>query len=583
MANLISPGVLVTVTDESYYVPAFATTVPLFIIATADEKTRADGVTPAEGTYESNVVRTITSVKQSMDMYGIPKFWSDSAGNQLHGDARNEYGLFALNQYLGVGNLSYVIRANVNLNDNYADLLASWYAKTTNAATTLEILANTLITNYNNQNGYIPSQPQYKTTINQAELLNLANEAMQAVYVHYSFRNLETLFENNHTLSPLEVFDHSPSTTPGDWFNYAPTGIFKGLAGMVQDWISGNMGTVVATEWTPAEANSMLNIASQIFQHTKEFLNSTRLGATDAQRRVAIVTTLQQAINSNQEIRSDMYEYNIIICPGYHELCDEMLALTQDIKDEAFVVGETPLNINPDDLATWTGKRLSNNIGYYYPHGLASNLDGVDVTIAASGIALRTITYSDNVSDIWFAPAGVNRGRVFGVSALGYVKGSLGTPTTFEEVNLTQGQRDNLYKFGTDINSIANLPAIGMVVWGQKTTQGVASALDRINVSRLVKYIKRALRKQLVAFLFEPNDKITRDNAKAMVDNFLVGIMTRRGLYDFAVVCDLSNNTPDRIDRNELWIDIALKPMKAIEFIYVPIRIVNTGAVLPST
>ena len=100
MTTLVSPGVSVTIIDESFFIPAQAPTVPLIFIATADEKLRPDGITPAAGTFESNVVRTVTSVKQSTDLYGIPRFIQDSSGNQFHGDARNEYGLFALNQFL---------------------------------------------------------------------------------------------------------------------------------------------------------------------------------------------------------------------------------------------------------------------------------------------------------------------------------------------------------------------------------------------------------------------------------------------------------------------------------------------------
>jgi phage tail sheath protein FI len=91
-------------------------------------------------------------------------------------------------------------------------------------------------------------------------------------------------------------------------------------------------------------------------------------------------------------------------------------------------------------------------------------------------------------------------------------------------------------------------------------------------------YIRRSLRKSLQPFLFEPNDKQTRENVKSTVDGFLADIVVKRGLYDFATVCSDVNNTPTRIDRNELWVDVALKPTKAVEFIYVPIRILSTGA-----
>ena len=120
----------------------------------------------------------------------------------------------------------------------------------------------------------------------------------------------------------------------------------------------------------------------------------------------------------------------------------------------------------------------------------------------------------------------------------------------------------------------------GIVVFGQKTSYSLTSALDRVNVVRMLIKIKREIRKASLAYLFELNDRITRDSIKQMLDTYLHDIMLRRGLYDYVVVCDESNNTAVRIDRNEMWIDIAVKPAKAVEFIYIPIRVVSTGASL---
>jgi len=114
---------------------------------------------------------------------------------------------------------------------------------------------------------------------------------------------------------------------------------------------------------------------------------------------------------------------------------------------------------------------------------------------------------------------------------------------------------------------------------GQKTRAHAASALDRINVSRLVAYLRRQLSVLAKPFLFEPNDSQTRHEVKAAVDSLLTELVHQRALYDFLVVCDNSNNTPARIDRSELWIDIAIEPVKAVEFIYIPLRILNTGAI----
>jgi phage tail sheath protein FI len=182
------------------------------------------------------------------------------------------------------------------------------------------------------------------------------------------------------------------------------------------------------------------------------------------------------------------------------------------------------------------------------------------------------------VGESWFAPAGTTRGVCPHLTSVGYVTGALGGPTTFVEDFLDDGTRDSLYEEPKNINPIAFKAGRGILVLGQKTTSPNISALDRVNVSRLAKFIKRELRKTLFQYLFEPNDEFTRDNVKATTDSFLITLIDRRGLYDFATLCDESNNTPDRIDRNELWIDIAIKPVRSVEYIYVPIRIVATGA-----
>lgn len=956
---LVSPGVQVTVTDESFFVPAQAPTVPLLFVATAAEKTQDDGVTPAAATFESNVVRTVTSLTQSTELYGIPRFLTDDAGTQLHGDARNEYGLFALNQYLGIGDRAFVVRADVNLDDDLDNLRAIWNSKQQEASILVDNLVTDFITEFNQVNGFVPSNPLFKVTVTDTEFLSIAREATDIVWDFYSFRNSEeNFFDDNstpaaatagsHTVnfngdinqgrqiinfdalgqgfgainsatrfiniddiavtgtettnltggSPsLDVFQlrvfvdgtlntinmvganittwndlvnelnaqllpgafaqlvdgnlrivsatndpatssiaildgvtggspfarpllaalpdfvavedqligaatpttlpnngtsftvsvtidggsaqlltvqgqnaqtyadletqlngqllggtlrifngnlevesdstvagtssvaiadvsllaalyagfatGSPATTatqtaptidpatgaagsplsytnptglandatvysanvtidgiprtiqitgsaaqtfdaliteinadlttplagsasitedgslvitssstgafstvvisdvdlfssitgfvglatpvaglPGDsaldvyrnGYDLPPTGSYDGLEGIVATWVANSLGAVVPGEFTAEEAAGVLLAAADDYQFTVEFLNETSLGANDNARRVAIVTALQAAINSNTEVRSDAFEFNLILAPGYHEVVDEMVALSVDIGEEAMVIADTPMTLDPTEVVAWsetTERQRSESVAYYYPAGLASNLDGVNVVVAASGIALRTYAFSDNVSELWFAPAGTRRGLVTGVTSVGYADcGASGcsTPSEFVEVNLNQGQRDDLYKFFTNINPIVFFPGRGILVFGQKTSASAASARDRVNVERLIEFVRRQLRKNLLPFVFEPNDTLTRDSVKALVDNFLGDLVIRRGLLDFATICDESNNTPDRIDRNELYVDIALQPVKAAEFIFVPIRIVATGA-----
>ncbi len=589
MATLVSPGTNVSVTDESYFVPASATTVPLIFVATASEKMQTDG-SAAAGTYEHDVVRTVTSITQSMKLYGVPRFLTDSNSNPHHGDARNEYGLLALNQYLGIGAKAYVVRANVNLNDDRDAILAMWDAKirksTTpvGAAYALEGLVNSFLTEYNTENGLIASDANYKVTVNKSELQSLVEQALNMTFGkrvngnavwfdEATFAKLRPIFLSNMASAPLNVY--------ADGYDQTPTGTFLGLEGEATDWVANETGTVITTEWSAAEARDFLIEICHDFQYTVSFLNATTLGANDAARRVAIVEALQSTINSNRTIRSEQFEYNLILAPGYHEVVDEMLALASDIADEAFVIADTPMNMDPEAVVAWSStsqRQHSTGVSYYYPHGLVSNLDGVNVLGAASGIALRTFTYSDNLSQIWFAPAGTTRGLVQGVSAVGYANGTLGGPTEFVELALDQGQRDDLYTYYNNINPIVYFPGRGILIWGQKTSASAASARDRVNVERMIRHIKRRLRKDTMGFIFEPNDQITRDNLAAVVTNFLSDILAKRGLYDFAVRCDETNNTAARIDANEMYCDVLLKPAKAAEFLYIPIRVLTTGA-----
>jgi phage tail sheath protein FI len=191
--------------------------------------------------------------------------------------------------------------------------------------------------------------------------------------------------------------------------------------------------------------------------------------------------------------------------------------------------------------------------------------------VPPSTIALRTIAYNDQVAYQWFAPAGFTRGLVFNASSVGY----LNAEGEYQPVILNQGQRDILYL--NKINPIAYIPNRGLVVYGQKTLSPSASALDRVNVARLANYLRYNLDNIAKPFLFQPNDMQTRDAFKATIERFLVGLVGLRAIEDFAVVCDESNNTAERRNRNELWCDMFIAPEKAVEFIYLPVRIRNSG------
>ena len=613
MPTLVSPGVSVPVIDDSFYIPVSAPTVPLFFVASRAGKKQPDGITPAAGTNEHSVVRTVTSLGQSVQLFGVPYFWRDASGNGYHGDARNEYGLFALNQYLGVGNRAYVVRANVDLTDAASSFIGVGTPVTTTP--TLMGVGNGAISGLTvvspmvqlENFTLVASGPSsFNVTGSKSGLIGIATVGVPFTSnkVNFTINAGSTSFvAGDYFTFSLQYAPSSYSGTGNGKVTHLLPGDLAGAEVWSVDFISPTQFTVMGSVSGPTADGTVgapydngyisftiLNgsipfAAGDSFSFNLiDVLLNNPLGANDAAKRLAIRTALQAEINSNTEVRSEMYEYNLIVCPGYPEVVDEMLALSVSVNDEAFVIGDTPCNKNPDDVANWanTSERFnSTSVAYYYPWGLASNLDGNDVVCAPSGIALRTYAYSDSVAELWFAPAGVRRGLVTGVSKVGYVSGDLGTPTTFVECNLNQGQRDNLYEYYKNVNPIVYFPGRGIIIWGQKTAASAASALDRVNVVRLVMYMKRGLRKGAFPFVFEPNDQITRDNLKAAADGFLGDIMIKRGLYDFVTLCDESNNTSTRIDRNELWLDVAIKPVKAAEFIYIPIRVLNTGAKMP--
>ena len=308
----------------------------------------------------------------------------------------------------------------------------------------------------------------------------------------------------------------------------------------------------------------------------------------NAQRK-SVVQALQSMVNSNQDIRDEeTRQFNLIATPGYPELIGEMITLNYDRRLTAFVVGDTPFRLNPSatSLNNWASNvNLSaedNDLGavsfdeymaMYYPAGFTSDNAGNNVVVPASHMALRTIVLNDQIAYPWFAPAGVRRGGVTNASSTGYINAE----GEFSPFALNTGQRDTLYTNG--INPITFVNGSGLLAFGQKTRARAASALDRINVARLVVYLRGQMEQIVRPYLFEPNDKVTRDQVKNAVDVFLLELVGLRALNDYLVVCDESNNTPPRIDRNELYVDVAIEPLKAVEFIYIPLRIKNTGEI----
>lgn len=298
--------------------------------------------------------------------------------------------------------------------------------------------------------------------------------------------------------------------------------------------------------------------------------------------RNMVVNALKTAIDSNTEVREDQFVFNLIACPGYEELFSNMVALNNDRANTAFVVGDTPLSLKPTtvDLITYDATTAVTSDVYgalYYPSGLSNDLSGNAVVVPPSHMALRVFLKSDNVGYPWLAPAGTRRGLVDNASNIGYVDYNSGA---FITTGVGEAIRDTLSQ--VRINPITKLPGSGLTVFAQKTRSPITQSMDRINVARLVNYIRSRLGSIANNFLFEPNDKATRDQVKQTIDGMFNDLMAKRGIYDYLTVCDESNNTSARIARNELYVDIAIEPMRDVEMIYVPIRLKNPGTIANS-
>jgi phage tail sheath protein FI len=215
---------------------------------------------------------------------------------------------------------------------------------------------------------------------------------------------------------------------------------------------------------------------------------------------------------------------------------------------------------------------LQENSSYacaYYPWVQIRDPEkGALVWVPPSVAALGVFANTEATDELWFAPAGFRRG--------GLSNGAAGLPVVGTSQRLTSKDRDNLYE--ANINPIANFPNEGIVVFGQKTLQVTPSALDRINVRRLMNYVKKEISRMANDILFQPNVEETWVNFTSRVNPFLASVRARFGLDDFKVVLDKTTTTPELIDRNIVYAKIFLKPTKAIEYIAIDFNITNSGA-----
>ena len=268
----------------------------------------------------------------------------------------------------------------------------------------------------------------------------------------------------------------------------------------------------------------------------------------------------------------DDYQFNMLVTPGLLN-SDHTSQVTKAITNTQ-VRGDSIYIIDPvgyaSNITAGNAQANSRNSSYgamYWPWLQTIDPDlGDQVWVPASTMIPGVYAFNDNASEPWFAPAGINRGGL--------------TTVIRPERKLSQANRDSLYN--NKVNPIASFPGQGSVVYGQKTLQRQASALDRVNVRRLLISLKSYISQVAQTLVFEQNTAATRNNFLAIVNPYLESVVQRQGLYAFKVVMDDSNNTPDVIDRNQMVGAIYLQPTKTAEFIILDFNLLPTGATFPS-
>jgi phage tail sheath protein FI len=275
----------------------------------------------------------------------------------------------------------------------------------------------------------------------------------------------------------------------------------------------------------------------------------------------------------------DTLNVGIALVPGvYNQNVQNALITLAETTQNFLALVAPPYGIGTvQDAIDWTNGKSSSTAGarssainssyaaVYFPHiKVFSTFDGMDRWYDPTIFAARQMAYTDSVSEPWFAPAG-------------YVRGRLTKPTDVE-VRLSQGDRDVMYSGGNVVNPIVNFPQQGITIFGQRTTQRASTALDRINIRRLMIYIRKIILASTRTLVFEPNDEFTWARVENLLNPFLDDIRARRGITEFKVICDSTTNTPVRIDRNEMWCRVLIKPTKTAEIIVFELNLTNQSA-----
>ena len=563
--TLISPGVLARENDQSFITQGPITVGAAIIGPTARGPVEVPTVVTSYSEYQNVFGTTITSASNAYTY-----FTSITAYN-----------------YFNNGGESLLVSRVVS--GSYTSAAASVYGESTTAAVTFETLAEGLLMNSSsslNSDGSMDSGSvnnvrwevttsntgsgtfnllirQGDDTTNEKSVLetwtNLSLDPFSPNYVARLIGDQSFNYAVDGTSYYLETSGSYPVASKYIRVSEvnSPTPNYLDNSGTAKTAYTGSIPVVAAGGFESATGDVA---GGAKFYDTIDGTNTQGVVGTDYTNMINLLSN------------SDDYKYNIMLTPGlynadYTSQATSLISNTQERGDNLYILDLVKYG---QTVTAVTGQAASRNTSYassYWPWVQVIDPDlGKQVWVPASAVMGGVFAYNDTVSDPWFAPAGINRGGL----------GQVVRP----ERKLAQATRDTLYS--SKVNPIASFPGTGVVVYGQKTLQTKASALDRVNVRRLLITMKSYISQVAQNLVFEQNSAATRNNFLAQVNPYLESIQQKQGLYAFKVIMDETNNSAAVIDRNQLVGQIYIQPTKTAEFVYLDFNITPTGVAFPA-
>ena len=389
---------------------------------------------------------------------------------------------------------------------------------------------------------------------------------------YYTYNNNGTAYDNVSYLAPTPIsagVGNNVSMSLENMFGHASASAASGYAtGSDKVTLAGSH--ISQRKFALPFQGGFDGMNPAIVKNTGANITSTNTMGFDCSTATTMGTKVfKKAINAVSN--PDEFDINLLVTPGIvHGLHSKVSARAMNMVEErgdAFYVMDA--SIYGESIATMTSRVTTLDTNYaatYYPWvKIVDSGTSLPVWVPPSVVLPGVIAYTDQVSHEWFAPAGLNRGGL--------------TSVVEAQTRLTHAERDDLYE--ERVNPIASFPGQGVCVWGQKTLQAKPSALDRVNVRRLLIRLKKFIASSSRYLLFEQNTAGTRNRFLNIVNPFLDSVQANSGLSAFRVVMDESNNTPDVIDRNRLVGQIYIQPTRTAEFIVLDFVVLPTGATFP--